>query len=150
MPVLNWHPPLLPGGQQVLAERGPRVPVQVSVHPKVQETLTSTGQAVPSSIGGFALIDTGATITSIDQNAALRLGLQVVGQRTVGTAAGPSERFLYPFSVRLLPFGLDLHCVSGMGVDLSGQNIIALIGMDLLHQGVLTINGPMGALTLSF
>ena len=148
MPILNWqHPPGI--GQQILANFGPRIQVEVSLHPAAQQALADAGQAIPASVNGAALIDTGATVTAIDHKAATTLGLRTVGRKPILTPAGQSDTDQFSFMICVLPYGLKLNCVPGIGADLDRQGLVALIGMDMLAQCVLTVNGPGGFFFLS-
>lgn len=151
MAVLNWHfagqPPAT--AQAALASLGPRVQIQADVHPAVQKSLADANLPIPASVGGLALIDTGATTSAIDIVAASQLELKSVGRKPILTPAGSSEADQFVFTIRLLPWGTTLNCVPGLGASLKEQGIIALIGMDILSQCVLTVNGPGGFFFLS-
>ena len=152
MPILNWHypgqaPPAT--AQAALASLGPRVQIQANMHPAVQKSLADANLPIPSPVGGFALIDTGATISAIDIAAAAQLGLKSIGRRPILTPAGPGQADQFVFTIQLLPWGLNLNCVPGLGANLKEQGIVALIGMDILSQCVLTVNGPGGFFFLS-
>ena len=150
MPVLDWsyRSKDVPGRHR-LAAIGPRVSLEATIHQVLQKQLTDAGADVPSPIPGMGLIDTGATITSIDISVAKRLNLQTVGTRKLGTASGSHDAPLFPFTLRLLPWGFNLNCVPGVGCDIQGQGIIALIGMDILSQCVLIEHGRVGLVTLA-
>src|SRR5258708_7258971 len=102
-------------------------------------------------------LDTGATITSVDLARIIQLGINPVGVRNVGTAAGPQQQSTYParftFPGTPLP-GFDLAQV--LGCDLTGQTVlnqrplIALIGRDILSMAVMVYNGSAGMFSLSF
>lgn len=150
MPVYDW----VYGGKDVpgqrhLATTGPRISVEAAIHPLLQKTLTDDGADIPPPVPGVALIDTGATIASIDRATAEQLNLQVVGTRKLGTASGPVDAPLFSFSLRLLPWGVNLNCVPGVGCDIGGLGVIALIGMDILTQCMLVVHGPRGFVSLA-
>jgi predicted aspartyl protease len=108
-------------------------------------------------VDGIALIDTGATITSINAPILSGLGINPVGIVNVGTAGGPQKQSVYPAKFRFpgtkLP-GFELSRV--IGCDLTGQTVmnqrplIALIGRDVLTRAVLVYNGSAGMFSLSF
>ena len=105
----------------------------------------------------MALIDTGATITSIHADILTGLGIQPIGIANVGTAGGPQQQSTYParftFPGTNLP-GFELSQV--IGCNLTGQMapgqrpIIGLIGRDVLANAVLVYNGSAGMFSLSF
>jgi hypothetical protein len=150
MPVFDWvfGTKDIPG-QRRLAATGPRISIEATIHPVMQRALTDAGVSMPAPVPGIGLIDTGASITSIDVSVAQRLNLQVVGTRKLGTARGVVDAPLFSFTLRLLPWGFNLNCVPGVGCDIHAQGIIALIGMDLLSQCVLTVHGPMGVVSIA-
>lgn len=151
MPVLNWQTPSAQlDAQTTLRRLGPRISIEVAVHPTVHKVLLDSGQNVPSPVTGTALVDTGASISAIDIAAASRLGLQTIGKQKLGCAAGATEADTFSFTIRILPNGPNLYCVPGVGADIIGQGIIALIGMDLLGQGVLIVNGTTAAFSWSY
>ena len=142
---------------QTLAITGPTLQVQIEVPAVLAESLRLNSQPIPNPIEGTALIDTGATITSVDVAQLVQLGINPVGMRAVGTAGGTKQQSVYParfiFPGTPLP-SFDLHQV--MGCDLTGQTVlnqkplIALIGRDILSRAVLIYNGSAGMFSLSF
>jgi hypothetical protein len=144
-------------GPQGLAVNGPIIQVQIEVPSALAARLQATGQPIPAPVDGIALIDTGATITSIDAASLTRLGINPVGIANVGTAGGPQRLSTYPvrftFPGTPLP-GFEIPSV--IGVDLTGQTVlnqrplIALIGRDILSMGVFVYNGSAGMFSLSF
>jgi hypothetical protein len=152
MPILNWsYPGHAPAtAQQLLANQGPRVQVEATVHPAVQKILADANLPIPQPISGSALIDTGASVSALDLVTASQLGLICIGRKPLLTPAGESEANQYCFALRLLPWGLNLTCVAGLGADLKRQGLVALIGMDLLCHCCLTLNGPGGFFFLAY
>jgi len=124
------------------------MPVLIGVHSAASRFLAAAEKTVPQPVQGIALIDTGASITSIDAKVAERLGLAPTGAIKLGTAGGQTDAPTYAFSFSLpnLP-AFDL--ANGVGCDLQGQGIIALIGMDLMSGCILIINGPDGSFNLA-
>jgi len=163
MPTLNNfsfqnNPGQLPQpSPQNLATTGPVIQIRVEVASALAASLIAAKQIVPNPIDGIALIDTGATITSIDASILTRLGINPVGVANVGTAAGPQQQSTYAarlsFPGTPLP-GFELPQV--IGCDLSGQTVlnqqplIGLIGRDVLASAVLVYNGSAGMFSLSF
>ena len=127
---------------------GPRVPVLVGVHSATAKSRQESEGEIPVPIQGEGLIDTGASITSVDLSVATKLGLAVTGTCKLGTAGGPQEAPTYAFRFNLSRM-LELDCPQGVGCDLQGQGIILLIGMDLLSRCLFVMNGPDGSFTLS-
>lgn len=158
MPVYNrtyW-----PAGQLGFSHNlrifGPIIPVQIAVPHALAQHLTSTNAPVPPPINGMALIDTGASITSVDNSAFQNLGVQPVGVATVGGAHGPAQQPVFPASISFPGtqlMGLAFNQV--LGCNISGQAtgtplpLIALVGRDLLAHFIFIYNGPMGSITFS-
>ena len=58
--------------------RGPLLQVTVTIEENAGKTLVSQGKTLPTPKTGIALIDTGASNTCIDEQAAQELGLPVI------------------------------------------------------------------------
>lgn len=136
---------------------GPIIQIQIEIPSALAESLRLANQPIPNPVDGIALIDTGATITSIHAALLIGLGINPVGVANVGTAGGPQQQSTYParFSFPGTPLpGFELAQV--IGCDLTGQTVlnqrplIGLIGRDVLARAVLVYNGSAGMFSLSF
>lgn len=81
------------------------------------------------------------------------LGVNPIGITTNHTPAGQVLHSLYPAHFTFPATKLEVDFASVVGVDLSGQiingqQLIALIGRDVLSMGILIYNGTAG--TFSF
>jgi len=81
------------------------------------------------------------------------LGVNPIGIVTSGTPAGQVLHSLYPAHFTFPSTNIEIDFASVVGVDLSGQfingqQLIALIGRDVLSMGILVYNGTAG--TFSF
>jgi predicted aspartyl protease len=126
--------------------------VQVSV--TLEETLAGVliqqGKPVPAPVTGFALIDTGASNTCIDDAAAQAMGVPAidVGFMTSAThARTPSN--IYPIQIEITGFSMRFQSPRTMGAALREQGILLLLGRDLLQSCTLFYNGLTGQITLS-
>lgn len=152
MPVLNRFYI----GQQNLTDpihlmiSGPRLDVEVHVPPAFEKLLVKEGKPIPKPVVGKALIDTGATISAVDDSVITSLGVQPVGVADVLTPAGPTKQNQYPvrfdFPGSGLP-GLNVH--QAIGSVLLSQGFVALIGRDALSAVVFIYNGPGGFFTFA-
>jgi hypothetical protein len=148
---------MLQPSPQALAAVGPLIQIRIELPSALAANLLAASQPIPNPVDGLALIDTGATITSVHSVILTGLGINPVGVANVGTAGGPQQQSTYParfsFPGTSLP-GFDLAQV--IGCDLTGQTVlnqqplIGLIGRDILARAVLVYNGSAGMFSLSF
>ena len=82
MPTLNFRTE-----PAVLTRSGPLVPAILAVSDAHRQILARQGEPVPDTIGGFALIDTGAGSTCVDQEAAAKVGLPVIERAMMNSAS---------------------------------------------------------------
>jgi hypothetical protein len=129
---------------------GPEIDIEVHVPQSLAKLLTQQNQTIPSPVAGKALVDTGASITCVDDNVIRSLGVQPVGIATVHTPSGSAQQNQYPVRFAFPGSGLPpLEIPQAMGSILQGQGIIALLGRDLLASLVFIYNGPLGIITLA-
>ena len=85
------------------------------------EHLTRQGQPVPKPVSGWALIDTGATHTAIDESAVEQLALNSIDTVTLATASGSRDAGVYAcvlhFASGAIP---NVSAGRATGVDLAG------------------------------
>lgn len=142
MPILTVRTP-----PPILEQSGPGINVTLSLIDVHQQVLLADGVR-PASKEGIALIDTGASSSCFDKEAADEIGLPVIGRTRMSSASGsniPARLFLgkLVFSTRVLDAQI------GMEADLKAQGIIALIGRDTLSTMVLVYNGLEGTFALA-
>jgi len=125
------------------------VQVTIGIEQNMAAQLIQQGQTVPSPVPGFALLDTGASTTCIDDDVAQQLGLPVTNQMPMVSASHTSMRNVYPCSIDIVGLPVPISALSAMGAALAPQGIIALIGRDLLRHCTLFYNGVTGEFTLS-
>lgn len=97
-----------------------------------------------------ALVDTGATDSSIDSALAARLGLQVVDEKQVSTSGGLETFNVYSGRLEVS----ELNFVKRgplLGANLSGghQPYGALLGRDFLRHCSMHYDGPTGSVKIS-
>lgn len=104
------------------------------------------------SVTGTALVDTGASMTTIDESALKTLGVAPVNMTTVATPSGTAFQLLYPaelsFPGTVLPKSVFAEVLGSP--HLMTQGLIALIGRDVISEGLLVYNGISGSFTLAF
>src|SRR5450759_4173480 len=126
-----------------LAVSGPIIRVQIEIATVLAQSFQAATQPIPTPVVGIALIDTGASITSIDVTVVTQLALNPNGIAMVGTAGGPQQQSTYQakFSFPGTPVPGFEHA-RVLGCNLTGQTvlnqqpIIALIGRDILSRCV--------------
>src|SRR5581483_1416795 len=133
---------------------GAIIDIEISLPQALVDLYTKQGKPLPQSVAGLALIDTGATKSCVHDAIMQQLEVNATGVATSQTAYGPRQCNLYPAHFRFPSAQIDIEFNSVMEVDLTGQivngqQLIALIGRDVLSRTVFTYNGPMGMYTLS-
>ncbi len=140
-----------------LTYMGAFFPIEVQLPPQIAQTLVAAGKPMPNCVKGLALIDTGATMTCIDEPVLTGLGLNPVGVVNSGTANGPVKQNIYPARIVFPAQGWTVDITQVTGVNLAGQvipttppaPIIALIGRNILLNWVFIYNGPGGFWTVT-
>lgn len=129
-------------GGQVLQQFGPMLDVQIGqAVPAQQATLQ-----VPALQTVYALIDTGATHSCVDERLAIGLNLPVIDRRQVAGVAGSIIHNIY--LAQMVIIGLNMtYRGRFIGVDLSG-NCNALIGREFLSEAIMIYDGIGGTITL--
>jgi len=134
----------------VLFQGGPRAQIAIGLAQPAAEELVKQGLEVPSKLTGYALIDTGASVTCVDGEAAASLHLPVVDVVNMVSASHASTRQnVYPISLEILGAGIVVGSVMATGAELKTQGLIALIGRDFLRFCTLHYNGVAGQFTLA-
>jgi hypothetical protein len=155
----RWHTGPTPPPQphpQILRQAGPLVAVQVEVPTLLAKYLSDSGKPVPPPVTGWALIDTGATSTAVNEGTAVALGVCPVGTAKVGTAGGSQDQPVFPLKITLpqIPMAIEYEQVTGAKMDgmpvVNGKPLILLIGRDVLERMVFIYDGPNGQITLGF
>ncbi|MDE1852545.1 MAG: hypothetical protein KGI38_02225 [Thaumarchaeota archaeon] len=151
MPILNRIFPPQPGnlGPGGLQQNGPTVEAEVAVPSALEQLLRQKGQSVPPPVKGNVLVDTGATMSAVDDSVIRALGVSPIGVINTGTAGGPQTQSLYPARFILQVVGWTFEFGRVTGANLSGTGLVALIGRDVLSSMLLEYNGPLRVFTLA-
>jgi predicted aspartyl protease len=132
-----------------LHQRGPIIQVTVTIEQNAGKGLLAQGKTLPTPISGLALIDTGATGTCIDDEAAQKLGLPVIDVAQMASATHANQECkVYPVQIDIQG-ALTLSSPRTIGAALAPQGLLILIGRDVLRNCNLFYNGPIGQFTLS-
>jgi len=100
--------------------------------------------------GSHALVDTGASISCIDNQVAISLKLPIIDRQRVSGTAGAHEVNMYLAQV-FVPELRTTFYGSFAGVDLAagGQAHVVLLGRDMLQHVRLIYDGITGRVTIS-
>ena len=128
--------------------RGPILQVSITIEQNAGKGLVAQGKTLPTPKSGLALIDTGASNTCVDEQAAKDLGLPVIDVANMQSASHEKhECNIYP--VQIITPIVTLNAPRAMGAALASQGLLVLICRDVLQNCNLFYNGPMGQFTLS-
>jgi predicted aspartyl protease len=126
------------------------VQVSVSVEQSIAQQLLARGMSLPTPEGGWALIDTGATSTCIDDAAAARLNLPAIDVVTVASASHAStQQNVHPIQIEVIGLPITISAPRAIAAPLVAQGLVVLIGRDVLQHCPLFYNGPAGGFSLS-
>ena len=129
--------------------RGPVIQVSIGLEQNAAQALLQQGKQVPTLKTGWALIDTGASSTCIDEAAAKELGLPVIDTAKMSSASHAETTCnVYPVQINVPP-ALSFSSPRTIGAALAAQGLIALIGRDVLQHSTLFYNGLTGQITLA-
>jgi len=135
----------------VVQQLGPRIQVVLSLPTFVEQGLLAAGKTVPAPLSAEALIDTGASVTCIDDALAKQLQLPVIDRMTMTSASHAAHPVdVYPIRVEFTGLGFERTLNRVMGATLQAQGIQMLIGRDLLSESVFIYNGREGEFTIGF
>ena len=95
------------------------------------------------------MIDTGATVSVVQQGLPAQLGLELVGVTYINTPSS-SNVACHKYLVRLMFPNNILAETTILEAPLEGQHIQCLIGRDVLAHGVLVYVGYSNFFSLSF
>jgi len=138
-------PPVL-----VLIQRGPVLQVAITIAEQIATELIKQGKTIQPPVAGLGLIDTGASVTCVDEDAATQLQLPVIDVVNMSSASHASHQAnVYPIRVGIAGLPMAINAPRAIGAALKAQGLIALIGRDILGHCTLFYNGMAGSITLS-
>ena len=139
-----------------LERDGPLIPVEVSMPSALEAWCVKNNIPVPAPISGYALIDTGASISGIHEPILEKLSIVPFDSISLVTPSGTGRAFVYPTRVSfpaLNVVGYTINRVVGSQLNWStsdGRNVIMLLGRDILNQFMLVYNGSFNMVTLAY
>jgi len=155
MPVFSFYQWSKDHGH-TLTESGPLVSVEISIPAALKAHLSVKGLPIPAPQAGFALIDTGAFATAVDQSIFDALGIPPIDKIATTTPHGVSESPIYPATVSfpgLEVVEMPMERVVGCSLkweSVEGKEIIMLLGRDLLQYFLLVYNGKSADIFLAY
>lgn len=132
-----------------LRQDGARVNVQIAVPASYAKQLTDAGQPVPPPQVVKAMIDSGASISTVSDSVAAAAGLQQVGSVPIGGVGGTSTRPIYSASFGVPDYNVTLDPIEIAGVSLPVGGFEVLLGRDVLRSLEFDYTGPHGAFLLT-
>jgi hypothetical protein len=136
---------------------GPVIDVEISMPKQLEAWCVKNNLPVPAPVTGYALIDTGASISGIHLPILEQLSLLPIDFITLQGATGIDDKApVYPARVSFPGINLNdvpMSRVVGNQVRYqtpSGKNVIMLLGRDLLKHFNLIYNGTFNQIILSY
>lgn len=134
-----------------LRQHGPALQAEISIPSDLADTLQRRGAQVPVPRAGLALLDTGASITAVDQQVLADLGLTPTDFAQVVTPGRLASQPIYSCNISFpgtpiptLPFNVVV------GSSLAPLGFSVLVGRDVLRDFQIVYNGVEGMWTLAF
>jgi len=140
----------------LLEREGPLIPVEVSMPTALEDWCVRQNFPIPAPEPGYALIDTGASISCIHEPILEQLSITPIDSIPLVTPAGDGRAFVYPTRVSFPALnvqGYSINRVVGTQTDwttASGKRVIMLLGRDLLAQFLMVYNGKFNQFTLAY
>jgi hypothetical protein len=138
-----------------LLRDGPLIPVEISIPEPLQEWCLQQGFPVPPPCFGYALIDTGAAVSAIDEAVLIALDIAPIDSMPLSTPSGNSHHLVYPAKVSIPSVSVQNAAISrfcGLSIGLGyrrRKTDVMLLGRDLLADFLLLYNGPGANVTVA-
>ena len=134
----------------VLQNVGPNIEVILAPLEAQLKSTADHGDTPPQPVSGHAPIDTGASTTCVDAEAARRAGMALVTTGRIMSATHANELVpVFAGRLTIAQASITVNSNRAFGLNLKDQGLIALIGRDLLANCVLVYNGLDGSFSLS-
>lgn len=133
---------------EILRTKGMLIKVHVGSASAVAGQQSSSGKTPQAPEEIIAMIDTGASISAIDQGVAARLGLVQTGSIQVGGVGGMSQQPVFAAALEIPDAGVTFDPLMLSGAQLGAPDFQMLVGRNLLCQMILTYDGANGQFAL--
>ena len=147
----------MPHFTRQLEPNGPIINLGIGVSSARAQALKDAGENVPQVVSTQGLVDTGASITCVDQSIISSLGVIKHGEMNVLTPSTQDEHVImdqYDIALVIPSIqGESPHIIPVLPVvesTLVKQGFHALIGRDVLSKCMLVYNGQRNQFTLAF
>lgn len=142
--------PEMAPSQEALWIDGPLLDVLIDVDLDTRDARREAGGSTLGPVAGQLLIDTGATVTAIDESLARRLQLVAGESDQVWTPSGDYKSTIFECSLELTGTGGQrIPRMVVMGMDFSDRPYLGVLGRDLLSLGHLSYDGRAGVWSLT-
>jgi hypothetical protein len=155
MPVFNFFHYNKELGH-TLEDSGPIIPVTIGIPLALEEFCAAKGIQIPAAVSGYALIDTGASISAAHEEVLLGIGIQPIDSIPTQTAHGDGRSFIYPAKVAFPALNIENYRMDRLiGSQLNWKTedekqIIMLLGRDILKYMLFVYNGLSSDIHLAF
>ena len=138
-----------------ISPAGPLVEVIVKIPLCIVKVRSAQGIAIPPGVREMALIDTGSTSSLVHIGIIQTLGLKVrdlvrLGSPTSGALPVIVRRYDVGVAIMMNPSPYLIDPLRMGAIDLSGRPFKVVLGMDVLKQGLFTLDGRNGTYSLEF
>lgn len=134
---------------EALRQSGAIVNVTIAVPSAYAKQLQDSGQPVPPAQTIKAMIDTGASISTVSDAVATSAGLQQVSSVPIGGVGGVSTRPIYAAAFGVPDYKVEIDPTEIAGVSLPVGGFDALLGRDILKALELNYAGNQGSFLVS-
>jgi hypothetical protein len=141
-------------GRGLLEEAGPLLAVEITAPLKLKRYLHRQGLTPYSTRSGFALIDTGAAVSAIDESIFDEMEILSVDSVLIRTPHGIAPMKAYNASASFPSIGIfEMPFERIPGCDIreltdAGQDVIMLLGRDILSNLVFVYDGPKSQISI--
>lgn len=133
-----------PNPAKLLETTGPTIQVQIG-QPQTRELTAAKQMANGRKV--MALIDTGATVSCIDEKFAVSLGLRIVDRKEIGGVAGRKEHNVHLGTISVEDLN-HYEMIGLVGVTLIPQ-VPIILGRDFLFDKLMVYDGKNGRLVIT-
>lgn len=130
---------------EALRQNGAIVNVTIGVPSAYAKQMQDAGQPVPPTQTIKAMIDTGASISTVSDAVASAAGLQQVSSVPIGGVGGVSTRPIYSASFGVPDYKVQIDPIQIAGVSLPVGGFDALLGRDILKVLEFDYTGIQGS-----